>query len=71
MSLEDSSLLIKLIIQTMDNKAGEHRGWILGMFLGILGASLLGNISARKRVVETCNGVAQTGDGVFRSGSDF
>ena len=55
----------------MDNKAGEHRGWILGMFLGILGASLLANISARKRVVETGNGVVQTGDGVFTSGSDF
>ena len=71
MSLEDSNLLIKVIIQRMDNKAGEQRGWVVGMFLGILSASLLGNISARKRVVETGNGVVQTGDGVFKSGSDF
>ena len=71
MSLEDSSLLIKVIIQTMDNKTGEPKGWILCMCLGILGASLLGNISARKRVVKTGSGVVQTGDGVFTSGSDF
>ena len=32
MSLEDSGLLIKGITKTMDNKTGEQRGWILGMF---------------------------------------
>ena len=43
-SLEESGLLIKSVSKTIKNKTKEHRDGFLGMFLGILGASLFGNL---------------------------
>ena len=43
-SLEDSSLLLEEVSETI--KAKEQRGAFLSIFLGTLGASLLGNILA-------------------------
>ena len=42
-SLEESGLLIKRVGETIQNEAKEQRGGFLGMLLGTLGASLLGN----------------------------
>ena len=47
-SLEEPGLLIKTISKTIKNKAKEQKGWFLGMLLGTLGASLLGNLLTGK-----------------------
>ena len=43
-SPEYSGLAIKGISETIKNEAKERKGGFLGMLLGTLGASLLGNI---------------------------
>ena len=43
-SLDDSGLLIKGITETVQNKVKEQKVGFLSMFLGTLGASLLGNL---------------------------
>ena len=45
-SLEDSGLLINGVIETIRNEAKEQKEGFLGMLLGTLGASLLGNLLA-------------------------
>ena len=47
-SLEEPGLLIKTISKTIKNKAKEQKGRFLGMLLGTLGASLLGNLLTGK-----------------------
>ena len=71
MSLEDSSLLIKDVTQTIENKTREQSGCFLGILLGTFGTSLLGNMLASKGVIRDDNGVVQTGDGIFRSRWNF
>ena len=55
-SLEESGLLIKSVTETIQNEAIEQKGGFLGMLLGTLGASLLGNLL--------------TGKGTVRAGKD-
>ena len=43
-SLEQSGLLIKGISETIKNEAKQQKGGYLGMFLGTLGVSLIGNL---------------------------
>ena len=43
-SLEDSALLIKCVSKTVKNEAKEQKGEFVLILLGILGASLLGNL---------------------------
>ena len=51
-SLEESRLLIrKGANKTIENEAKEQKSRFLGMLLGTLGASLLGNLLAGKRVI--------------------
>ena len=59
-SLEDSSLLLKGVIETIQNEAKEQKGEFLSMLLGALGASLLGNILAGE-------GVNRAGEGTVRA----
>ena len=47
-SLEDSGLLIKVVSETIKNEAKEQKGEFLGVLLGTLGASLLGNLLTGK-----------------------
>ena len=49
-SLEDSSLLLKGVIETIQNEAKEQKGEFLSMLLGTLGASLFGNIIAGNEI---------------------
>ena len=56
-SLEDSSLLIKCVSETIKNETKEKKGAFLRMLLGSLGASLLGNLL--------------TGKGTIRGSQDF
>ena len=50
-SLEDSSLLLKGVGETVQNEAQEHKEGFLNMLRGTLGVSLLGNILADKGIV--------------------
>ena len=46
-SLEDSGVLLKGVIETIQHEAKEQRGGFLGMLLGNLGASLLGDVLSK------------------------
>ena len=63
-SLEESGLLIKCISKTIQNKAKEQKGEFLGMLLGTLDASLLGNLLTDK-------GTVRPGEGTIIAGQDF
>ena len=43
-SLEDSGVLLKGVSETIQHEAKEQREGFISMFLGTLGASLLGDI---------------------------
>ena len=57
-SLKDSGFLLKGVSETIQNEANEQKGGFLSMLLGTLGASLLGNILARK-------GINRAGEGAI------
>ena len=64
-SLEDSGILVKVVSKTIKNEAKEQKGGFLSMLLGVLGASLLGdlltkNLSGRR--------VIRAGEGTIRAG---
>ena len=63
-SLEESGLLIKSISETIKHRAKELKGGFLGMLLGTLDASLLGNLLTGK-------GTIRAGKGTARAGQDF
>ena len=46
-SLEGSGVLLKGVSETIQHEAKEQRGGFLGMLLGTLGASLLGDILSK------------------------
>ena len=50
-ALEDSNILLKRVTKTIKNETKEQIGGFLRMLLGILGASLLGNILTGKGIV--------------------
>ena len=50
-SLEESSLFIKGVSKTIKNDAKEQKGGFLGMLLGKLGVSLLGNLLIGKGTI--------------------
>ena len=62
--LEEYGLLIKGVSETIKNESKEQKGKFLSMFLGTLGASLLGNLSTRKDTI-------RAGEGSIRAGQDF
>ena len=43
-TLENSGILLKGVTKTIENETKEQRGGCLGMLLGTIGASLLGNL---------------------------
>ena len=55
-ALEDSNVLLKGVTKTIKNKTKEQKGRFSSMLLGTLGASLLGNILARKGIVRAVSG---------------
>ena len=58
-SLEDSGLLLKGVSETIQNESKERKGGFLSMFLGTLGASLLGDMLFGKKD----KGVIRAGEG--------
>ena len=61
-ALENSGILLRGLSKTIENETKEQRGGSLSMFLGTLGASLLGNLLTGK-------GIMRAGDGIVRAGS--
>ena len=62
-ALENSGILLKGVRKTIENKTKEQRGGFLGMLLGTLGASLLGNL------LTGGIGIMRAGYGIVRAGS--
>ena len=66
-SLEDYCSLLKGVSETIQNEAKERKGGFLSMFLGTLGASLLGYILAGKGITRAGYG-SKGGKGIIRIG---
>ena len=67
-ALEDSNILLKGVTKTIKNETKEQKGGFLGMPLGTLGVSLLGNMLAGKEIVRAGYG-NKKGKGIVRAGS--
>ena len=71
-SLEDSGLLLKGVTETVQNDVKDQKEGFLSMFLGTLGASLLGNILTSRGVNSAGKGrrrgINRAGEGVLRAG---
>ena len=63
-AIEEYGLLIKGVSETIKNKAKEENGEFLRILIGILGASLLGNLLIGK-------GTIGVGEGTIGVGQDF
>ena len=64
-SLENSGVLLKGVSETIQHEAKEQRGGFLGMLLGTLGASLLGDVLSKGL---SGKGVIRAGEGAIRAG---
>ena len=69
-SLEDSSLLVKGVTETVQNEVKEQKGGFLSMLLGTLGAILLGNLLTGKETYRAGKGkgINRAGKGIIRAG---
>ena len=55
-ALEVSNILLKGVTKTIKNETKEQKGGFLSVLLSTLGASLLGNLLAGKRIVRAGSG---------------
>ena len=62
-ALENSGILLKGVSKIIQNETKEQRGGFLSMFLGTLGASLLGKLLTGGK------GIVRASDGIVRAGS--
>ena len=60
-ALESSGILLEGVSKTIENETKEQRGGFLSMFLGTLGASLLG-------ILLTGKGMMRAGEAIIRAG---
>ena len=71
-SIENSGLLLKGVSETIQHEAKDQRGGFLSMLLGILSASLLGDVLSKglsgKGVIRAGEGTIRVGKGVIRAG---
>ena len=69
---EDSGLLLKTVSETIQNEAKEQKRGFLSMLLGILGASLLGNVLTGKGTIRARYNYkdpqSKRGKGIVRAG---
>ena len=61
--LEESAFLIKGVSETIKNEAKEQKRGFLGMLLGTVGASLLGNLLTGKDTFRAGRGAKETSQG--------
>ena len=64
-ALEDANILLKGVTKTIKNETKEQKRGFLSTLLGILGASLLGNLLAGKGIVRAGPG-NKKGRGIVR-----
>ena len=71
-SLEDSGLLLKGVTEAVQNEVKEQKGGFFSMLLGILGASLLGNLLTGQGVNRAGKGkgINRTGEGALATRQD-
>ena len=69
--LEDSGLLLIGVSETIQSEAKDQKGGFLGMLLGTLGANVLGNILAGKRMNRAGEGFIRAGYGSSIKNKDF
>ena len=67
-SLEDSSLLLKGVTETVQNDIKEQKGGFLSMLLATLSASLLGNLLTGKGINKKGKGINRADEGIVRAG---
>ena len=67
-SFEESDLWIKGVRKTIENEAKEQKEGFLGMLLGTLCATLLGNLLTSKNTIRADEGTIRAGGGTIRSG---
>ena len=65
-ALEDSNILLKRVTKTIENETNEQKRGFLGMLLGILRVSLLGNKLTGKGMLRTDYG-HKKGKGIVRA----
>ena len=65
------NLLIKGVSERIKNEAKEQKGRFLGMLLGTLRDSLLGNLLTGKGTIRAGKGTTRTGKGSIRAGQVF
>ena len=70
-SLEEYFLLIKSVDGTIKNESKLQKSKFLGMLLGTLGASLLGNMLVGQGVIRIGQGAIRGGEGTNRVGQGF
>ena len=63
-SFENCGILLKGVSETIQHEAKEQRGGFLGMLLGTLGASLLGDVLSKGL---SGKGVIRAGEGTIRA----
>ena len=66
-ALEDKGIVVQGTTETVSDEINGQRGGFLGMLLGTLGASLLGNMLSGAKG----RGLFRAGSGIFRAGQDF
>ena len=67
-ALENSGILLKGITKTIENETKEQRGGFLSMLLGILGASLLGNLfTGGKGMMRAGEEIVKAGEGAKKT----
>ena len=66
-ALENSGILLKGVSKAIENEAKEQRGGFLSMFLGTLGASLLGNLLTGKGIMRAGDGIVLAESGSKKS----
>ena len=62
-AFEDSNILLKGVTKTIKNETKEQKEDFLRLFLGNLGASLLGDLSSGKGTVRVGEGIVRAGYG--------
>ena len=78
-ALEDSNILLKGVTKTIKNESKEQKEGFFSILLGTLGASLLGNLLARKGTLRdgfgrrslnsSTSSENEKGKGIVRAGS--
>ena len=66
-ALEDFNILLEGVTKAIRNETQEQKAGFLSMSLDTLGASLLGNLLARKGIIRACSG-NKKGKGIIRAG---